>query len=549
MPAQRSRGGARGGGIAREGRHDGAAQGGGEEQEKGDQLMRDKEHAEKRKREGPQGGAEGSPPRRDSRFTNDSDSASAEATPRKKVSPTATRRLTRRAEKEGRDNGQHSESSPTPSSNRSSEAPREVTMHDIMQQLLEAQRMARERDRREQERERKEREKERKEQEERRIIQEKEDRYREEIRQLQSTVTTLVLDIKSLQEAAPNWGSLQSSSLATVTTDSYASVTARGVQLPNQDTNIAPSQGTDITPTRSSRSSVSFDLSDQSSPPRSPPISVGTSIRSAMKKAKSPLEIDMVIDIKNLDTEGHTGTNLMTRTKNRILAAIRSNDGLDNVVLNRFMIRHTNEDVHLAYFRIDKEAEKVARAYADEWLPMFLKGARLIETAWYPVKVDYIPKREATDQQTGAISQETREAFAEENEVEVKLMRWLGRPKEHTQYASALVKLATKEQVEKLLQKQARGEDVELFGCMVQVSPFHDNRGPRACFRCHRFGHTQKECRNTTTCLWCAQEGHENCKIGEPKCCNCGEKHPASYRKCPEYRRQQEREINLRRHD
>ena len=542
MPAPRGRGGARGGGIAGGGRFESPSQGSGEVQEEEDQFIRDREHAEKRKRKGPQGGAEGSPPRRDSRFTNDSDSASAEATPRKKVSPTATRRLTRSAEKEGRDNGQHPESSPTPSSNRSSEAPREITMHDIMQQLLEAQRMARERDRKEQE-------KERREQEERRNIQEKEDRYREEIRQLQSTVTTLALDIKSLQEAAPKWGSLQSSSLATGTTDSYASVTARGVQLPNQDTNIAPSQGTDMTPTRSSRSSVSFDLSDQSSPPRSPPISVGTSIRSAMKKAKSPLETDMVIDIKNLDTEGYTGTNLMTRTKNRILAAIRSNDGLDDVVLNRFMIRHTNEDVHLAYFRIDKEAEKVARAHKEEWLPMFLKGARLIETAWYPVKVDYIPKREATDQQTGAISQETREAFAAENEVEVKLMRWLGRPKQHTQYASALVKLATKEQVEKLLQKQARGEDVELFGCIVQVSPFHDNRGPRAYFKCHHFRHTQKECRNTTTCLWCAQEGHENCKIGEPKCCNCGEKHPANYRKCPEYRRQQEREINLRRHD
>jgi hypothetical protein len=60
--------------------------------------MRDKEHAEKRKREGPLGGAEGSPPRRDSRFTNDSDSASVEATPRMRPSPTATRVVTRSAE-------------------------------------------------------------------------------------------------------------------------------------------------------------------------------------------------------------------------------------------------------------------------------------------------------------------------------------------------------------------------------------------------------------------------------------------------------------------
>jgi hypothetical protein len=71
----------------------------------------------------------------------------------------------------------------------------------------------------------------------------------------------------------------------------------------------------------------------------------------------------------------------MIRTKNRILAIIRSNDRLDNVVLNRFIIRHTNEDIHLAYFRIEKEVEKVIRAYTDEWMSLFLKGVRLIETA------------------------------------------------------------------------------------------------------------------------------------------------------------------------
>jgi hypothetical protein len=178
-------------------------------------------------------------------------------------------------------------------------------MNDTMQQLLDAQRMAKERERKEQE---------------------KEDRYREEIRQLQTTVTTLVLDIKSLQEAAPNWGSLQSSCLQTGTTDSYASVTAQGVQLSSQEAVR--------TPFRSPKTSASFDLSDQSSPPQSPPISVGTSIRSAMKKTKNTQEADMVIDIRNLRMGGRIGANLITRTKNRIMAAIRSNEGLDDVVLN-----------------------------------------------------------------------------------------------------------------------------------------------------------------------------------------------------------------------
>jgi hypothetical protein len=82
MPAPRSREGARGGGLAREERHDKPAQGGAEGQEIEDQFVRDKEQIEKRKREEPQGGAERSPPRRDSRFPNDSESASAEATPK-----------------------------------------------------------------------------------------------------------------------------------------------------------------------------------------------------------------------------------------------------------------------------------------------------------------------------------------------------------------------------------------------------------------------------------------------------------------------------------
>jgi hypothetical protein len=177
MPAPRGRGGARGGGIAKEGRHDELAQGGADGQKIKDQFTRDRERIEKRKREGRQGRAEGSPPRRDSRFTHDSDSTSVEATPRKKPSPTATRMVTRRAEKEGRDTSHQDEGSPIPSSSRGSEVVREIIMNDIMQQLLDAQRMARERERKEQE---------------------KEDRYREEIRQLQTTVVTLVLDIKSL---------------------------------------------------------------------------------------------------------------------------------------------------------------------------------------------------------------------------------------------------------------------------------------------------------------------------------------------------------------
>lgn len=66
-----------------------------------DMVMRDREHAEKRKRDGRQGRAEDSPQRRDVRIDIDSDSTSVEATPRKKALPTATRMMTKGLEREG----------------------------------------------------------------------------------------------------------------------------------------------------------------------------------------------------------------------------------------------------------------------------------------------------------------------------------------------------------------------------------------------------------------------------------------------------------------
>lgn len=343
-----------------------------------DQAMRDRERAEKRKREGRQGGAEGSPPRRDPRFTNDSDSASAEATPRKKPSPIATRMITRSSEKTGaqRSNAielSPSRTSPTPDTQDGDTMQKAPTISDIMRHLLRMEEKEREdRARAREERARAQEEERARAQEERARAIEKENEYKNEIKQLQSTVTALALDLKSLQESVPNWGSLQSS-LMTGTTDSYASIAARGVP-PSE-----PEQA--MTPSRTSASRVSFGPSEQSdgSPNGSPPISVGQSIRSAMKKTAHMQESDMIIDLSKLDMKGYQGHDQAGRTKSRIEAAIRSNDGLETVELKRFMIRHTNKDVHLAYFRIKKEAEEIARKHASEWIEVFLRGAQLVD--------------------------------------------------------------------------------------------------------------------------------------------------------------------------
>ena len=505
-----------------------------------DVFMRDREHAEKRKREGRQGGAEDSPRRRSASY--ESDSTSVEATPRKRPSPIATRMVTRSAEKTGVQRSDAiqtspSQGSPTPSVDGRNDEHGAPTISDVMKYLQEERAKAVEKEKEERARAVE------KEKEERARAIEKENEYKKEIKQLQSTVTALALDLKSLQESVPNWGSFQSSSQITGTTDSYANVAARGVPLSGREQAVTPS--------RASGSRVSFDFSEQSdgSPVRSPPLSVGRSIRSAMKKTPHTQEADMIIDLKNLDMEGHTGPGQLSRTKNRILAAIRSNDGLESVELKKFMIRNTNKDVHLAYFSIGKEAEKVARENSKDWIDMFLKGAKLISPTWYPIKIDFVPRAEATNEETGKINEQAMQAFAEENGVEVKQMRWLGRPKLHATHASAVAKLATKEQVEKLLRNQRDGIEVVMFGCMLEASPFHDDRRPRACYRCQQYGHVIRECRNTLRCSRCAQEGHDRCDAEVPKCVNCQGGHPSTDKACPEYRKQQERTINLRVHD
>jgi hypothetical protein len=141
MPAPRGQGGARGGGIAGEGRFELLSRDSVEVQGEDDQVMRGREQAEKREREGRQGGAEGSPPRRDSRFTNDSDSASAEATPRKKSSPTAIRMVIRSLEKNGTQRNDAVEVSPSRGSQTPSVQDRNTTqgaptISDVMRHLL-----------------------------------------------------------------------------------------------------------------------------------------------------------------------------------------------------------------------------------------------------------------------------------------------------------------------------------------------------------------------------------------------------------------------------
>lgn len=374
----------------------------------------------------------------------------------------------------------------------------------------------------------------------------KEKEYQKEIETLRTLVTSLTFDIKNLQNASPNWGPLvESDSIKSPRSNknrSYAEVAAEG----------APPQQTSSSSSSSKGSRVSFDLrasTSDSSPRRSPPqTSMGTSIRSAMKSTTSEQanrQTTMAVDLKDLEKDsGEQGTEVRD-IRTRVERALRSIEGLGGLKLQDFRVRHTNQEVHFARFRVPKEAESLIRRTATEWIHTYLRGAKLIGPRWYAIKVDWIDKVIASDATTGQISDKTKETFGTENGVEVMQMKWLGRPKERSIYASAVVKLATKEQAEKLLLARAQDDDVTIRGLSVEVSPFEDRRGPVACFKCQEYGHIKRECRNTTKCAVCAKEGHEKCSSTDIKCANCNGPHPAFDRRCPKYRTQRERMINL----
>ena len=60
---------------------------------------------------------------------------------------------------------------------------------------------------------------------------------------------------------------------------------------------------------------------------------------------------------------------------------------------------------------------------------------------------------------------------------------------------------------------------------------------PRRCFKCNKFGHGSKSCRQDKgTCVTCGQEQHGGDFQREPKCSNCGEQHTAASKECFYYK-------------
>jgi len=150
----------------------------------------------------------------------------------------------------------------------------------------------------------------------------------------------------------------------------------------------------------------------------------------------------------------------------------------------------------------------------------------------------------AIDIDSGKVSKSAIERFRVENGVKVYTIRWLERPRPSGQHASVVVKVATKEDTEKLL----RMDSVSFNRGAIVVSPFKERRTPVAYFKYKRFRHRARDYMRPNTCDMCGQEGHLQYKTVNLHCVNCRGPHRASHHKCPAYRKKKDRILAIQQH-
>lgn len=103
--------------------------------------------------------------------------------------------------------------------------------------------------------------------------------------------------------------------------------------------------------------------------------------------------------------------------------------------------------------------------------------------------------------------------------------------------------MRTKEPLDMFIVSFEQSEDVKkiyeikkVLNTVVKIEPIKHSKLIPQCKKCQGFGHTQNYCGKQPRCVKCSGK-HEtiNCsleKSAKPKCVNCREAHPASYRGC-----------------
>ena len=79
-------------------------------------------------------------------------------------------------------------------------------------------------------------------------------------------------------------------------------------------------------------------------------------------------------------------------------------------------------------------------------------------------------------------------------------------------------------------------------GIVYKVEESRQPVSIRQCFNCQCFGHSAQNCKSKQKCVICGENhSHKECpkkEAKQPKCANCSGPHVASYKRCPEYKKQ-----------
>lgn len=127
---------------------------------------------------------------------------------------------------------------------------------------------------------------------------------------------------------------------------------------------------------------------------------------------------------------------------------------------------------------------------------------------------------------------ELKDAFSEEYDIEISSVYQM-----HTKYRPLYMIVTSSAITQKYLQNTVK----YIMNVRVFIEERQNVRRIIQCHRCQEWGHATSNCYRSPRCLKCA-EGHatKDCqkpKGSDPKCCNCGEKHPANATACRVYQR------------
>lgn len=127
---------------------------------------------------------------------------------------------------------------------------------------------------------------------------------------------------------------------------------------------------------------------------------------------------------------------------------------------------------------------------------------------------------------------EVKRAFLEEYDIEVSSVYQM-----HTKFRPLYMIVTSSAITKKYLQNTVKF----IMSVRVFIEERQNVRRIIQCHRCQEWGHATSNCYRAPRCLKCA-EGHatKECskpKETEPKCCNCGGKHPANATSCKVYQR------------